>query len=292
MVKYRIFDHELFWPWVLYGFLQFESIFPKSKVFIIFPDLLCRDTKQFWNNTPGYWNIFKNCGKHQPRKIWDTVFARKFAEISHGLAAKRLKLKKRHILIICISPRTWDQDPDTDVQGAFDLGHGEAAGPLSELITAPEASSSQLPALNSCEQADILDLLARLNSKEKRQLFSQILGGARGKGQQPVLSGGGQQGKRQLFSQILGGSGGRGNMQQSAADADGGGGARGKRQLFSQILSQRQARRNGEANNSGLLGHRYKRFSAPNQAKGNLSRLFSQILRKKLEARLAGSQSD
>jgi hypothetical protein len=144
--------------------------------------------------------------------------------------------------------------------------------------------------LNSCEQADILDLLARLNSKEKRQLFSQILGGARGKGQQPVLSGGGQQGKRQLFSQILGGSGGRGSMQQSTADADGG--ARGKRQLFSQILSQRQARRNGLANNSGLLGHRYKRFSAPNQAKGNLSRLFSQILRKKLETRLAGSQSD
>jgi hypothetical protein len=133
--------------------------------------------------------------------------------------------------------------------------------------------------------------LARLNAKEKRQLFSQILGGARGKGQQPVLSGGGQQGKRQLFSQILGGSGGRGNMQQSTADADGG--ARGKRQLFSQILSQRQARRNGLANtNSGLLRQHYKRFSAPNQAKGNLSRLFSQILRKKLETRLAGSQSD
>ncbi len=173
------------------------------------------------------------------------------------------------------------------------MDHGEAAGFPSELTRAPEASSSQLPALNSCEQADILDLLARLNSKEKRQLFSQILGGARGKGQQPVLSGGGQQGKRQLFSQILGGNGGRGSMQQSTADADGGGGeARGKRQLFSQILSQRQARRNGVANNSGLLGQRYKRFSAPNQAKGNLSRLFSQILRKKLETRLAGSQSD
>ncbi len=190
--------------------------------------------------------------------------------------------------------RTWDQDPDTDIQGAFDLHHGEAAGSPSELTRAPLASSSQLAAFDSCKQADILDLLARLNAKEKRQLFSQIPGGARGKGQQPVLSGGGgQQGKRQLFSQILGGSGGRGNMQQSTADADvGGGGARGKRQLFSQILSQRQARRNGVANNSGLLGHRYKRFSAPNQARGNLSRLFSQILRKKLETRLAGSQSD
>ncbi len=188
--------------------------------------------------------------------------------------------------------RTWDQDSDTDIQGAFDLQHGEAAGFPSELTRAPEASSSQLPALNSCEQADILDLLARLNSKEKRQLFSQILGGARGKGQQPVLGGGGQQGKRQLFSQIL--SGGRGNMQQSTADADGGGGGeRGKRQLFSQILSQRQARRYGVAHDSGLLRQHYKRSSAAaNQAKGNLSRLFSQILRKKLETRLAGSQSD
>jgi len=181
-------------------------------------------------------------------------------------------------------------------QGASDFESEEAASP-SVLTAMLETPSVQLPTIDSDLQADLPAPMKYqlLNSKEKRQLFSQILGGARGKRQlfSQILGGGkgkrqlfsqilgrGSRGKRQLFSQILGKKRvGQGKRQLFSPVMDGV--LRGKRQLFSQILSRRQERRNVEKSR-GFSSDRYKRSLADVQPKA--SRLFSQILRKKLVA--------
>jgi hypothetical protein len=186
----------------------------------------------------------------------------------------------------------------------------ESAGGSSDV---EEIAIQQLLELWTNQLAELQRIVAlkQISSiRDKRQLFSQILGAGRGKRQLfSQILGGGARGKRQLFSQILGA--GRGKRQLFSQIL--GGGSRGKRQLFSQILgkkrvsqgkrqlfsqilSRRQERDVGgfAAGETGSLNgdRRDKRSPVTWESQPTPSRLFSQILRKKLAMDVNADERD
>ena len=200
--------------------------------------------------------------------------------------------------------RTWDLEAEpTTLTESPDWDGLNAVGLLDPTAVSDPTypyygmGPAQLPQLQK------LLALEQLGYRAKRQLFSQILGGA-GRGKRQLFSqilGGAGRGKRQLFSQILGGSGGRGKRQLfsqilgkkrvgqvkrqlfSQILSNNPDVVRGKRQLFSQILSRSQERRGKRSVAAPSGGGRDKR-SMTGEAQQKANRLFSQILRKKLVA--------